>query len=336
MDNNFEKYLKDNLNKKKEMPSSIRDALNNTYNQLKKEKPKKNLWRKTAIVACVVLALGTTLSFDSVRANVKAFLGFNDTGIHEAIKNDFVNNTQASSIDKGINITLENFFADNNKSGLNFKLNFEDISLLKNLESCDLEFRLKDKNGNYMYEFISDTKILKNKNIISGIGYESKGILNKKENSFEYDIVLRDSNGNLKDLNNSTLEIETLHLFYKSNTKSIDGTWSIPIKWDKKITTKKYMQESSSNKIKILSAICENTSLNLQFEFKGNIDENIVLKTKLIDENNNIYSPDGLSLEENGDLNTIKANFPITTYNNSKKLKLIIEGIGETYLVPIE
>lgn len=336
MDNNFEKYLKNNLNKKKEMPSSIKNALNDTYSQLKKEKPKNNPWKKRAIAACVVFALGTTISFDSVRANIKAFLGFNDAGIHEAVKNDFITGTESSSKDKGITITLTDFFADNHKAGLNFKIYFEDSSLLKNLEDCFLQFRLKDKNEIYIDESISDTKTLKNPNghLFSGMSAKLNSI-NKKENSIECSVILEDSDGKSKDLNNSVLEIETLNLFYKSNTKFINGTWNIPIKWTKKINTKKYKQKGSSDKIKILSATCENTSLNLQFEFKSDFDENVVHRIKLIDENNNIYKVDLISFGKDGDLDIIKANFPITSYSNLKKLKLSIERVGETYLVPV-
>lgn len=54
---------------------------------------------------------------------------------------------------------------------------------------------------------------------------------------------------------------------------------------------------------------------------------------KIIDEDGNDYQAKGFELSTQNGETIISTNFPITSYNNSNKLKLIVKEIGEVELL---
>ena len=95
-----------------------------------------------------------------------------------------------------------------------------------------------------------------------------------------------------------------------------------------------YAMQDQSSVIQVSKANANPTSLNLTFSLDGAYeDENIFSDMKIVDDDGNEYGVTGFRKSTENNKTIISTNFQTTSYNNSKKLKLIIEGIGEVELL---
>ncbi|MBE1556803.1 DUF4179 domain-containing protein [Sporosarcina limicola] len=348
-----EKYTKE----EKEMPVDVRQSLDRTYDSIRTQsKKKKNrfIWKRITAAACALLITGAVLTNEQVRASINDFFSFGDRGIERAVSEGFSQENNSTATDQNINITLKQSFADANKIGMSFQLEFEDSKTFDNdVIKVAMHYRLKNGDGEYIQEFISDTKPLKGKGgYISGLR-ENNPMLDIKTGIVQYDVVLEFNKGNIPNLEDAVVEIESIILFldydarelikefgerYDSPVTIIDGKWDLAVAnqdESKPVSTIEYVMDDPLSIIQVASAMAKPTSFNLNFSVDQVFEDEspFVFTMKVIDEEGNEYESDGFTIETRDNQTHISTNFPISSYNNSEKLRFIIEDIGEVELL---
>ncbi|MBS4179425.1 DUF4179 domain-containing protein [Lederbergia citrea] len=343
MNTKFEKEFDQVMNEKKEMPINVRQSLDKSYDIIRaRSKKKKNsfIWKRITAAACALIATGIVLSNEHVIASINNFFNFGDKGIERAVTEGFTQESNSTDTDQNIKITLKQHFSDSNKLGVSFQLEFEDPTILKNdVREISMDYRLKNGDGEYIVEFIPDTKSKKgNSGYISSLE-DQNPILDVKTGKVQYDVIIDSNKGVIPSLNDAVIEVESVNVFYVTEgLKKIDGKWDLPVankEKGKSIAITEFTMHDQSSNIHVSSAKANPTSLNLTFSV-NKVFENespFVEKMKIIDKEGNEYHPDGFSIETKNNKTIISTNFPITSYNNSKKLKLIVEDIGEVELL---
>ena len=339
MKNNFEKEFNQMMNEKKEIPVKVRQSLDQSYNiiRAKSKKNKANfIWKRIAVAACTLIVTGVVLTNENVMASINEFFNFGDKGIEQAVNNGFIQENNSTVTDNGIKITLDKHFSDENKLGISLQLAFDDSTVLKGAREVTMDYRIKNGNGEYIEEFIPDTKPLKGDNkYISG--YEEQNpIMDVKAGRVQYDGVFDSNGGVITDLVDAVIEIESIKVFYSTGErKDIDGNWVLPVankNSDSNVIIQYSMQDQTSV-IEVSKAHANPTSLNLTFSLDGTYEnENTFEDMKIVDEDGTEYGVTGFRKITKNNETIISTNFPITSYNNSEKLKLIVEGIGEVEL----
>lgn len=339
MDNNFEKQLNKILNEEKEIPSVVRISLDRTYDRIRAVPKKKNrVVGKIAAAVCCVVILGAMVTNESVRAGIKTFFDFNDKGVEKAINEGWINENSSSVCDNGVEVTLDSYFADSNKIGLSVKLKFNDSKILKGIDKVSLDYRIKNGDGQYIEEFISDTKPLKGKNqYISNVNDKDSKI-DLENNEVQYDVIFESEEGSIPKLENAVVEVESVKLFKNNKkVKDIDGIWNLELNGGKSNDSNpvEYKVVNNESKIEIISAKSSPTSFNITFSVDGEcIDEKefMIKDIKLIDQNGKEYQSSGYSSELKNNKTIISTNFPLSSYGDLDKLKLVVPSMREVEL----
>ncbi|MBM7602465.1 hypothetical protein JOC75_000435 [Metabacillus crassostreae] len=338
----FENELNQVMNEKKDIPVKVRQSLDQTYDIIRtKSKKRKNnfIWKRVATAACTLILASIVLTNEHVRAGMNELFNFGDQGIEQAINNGFIQEDKSSVTDQGIKILLDKHFSDENKIGLSFQLVFEDPSILNKAEEISMDFRLKNGDGDYIAEIIPDTKSLKGDNSYIG-GYEPQNpVLDIKTGEIQYDVLLNSNEGVIPILKDTIIEVESVNVFNETGTpKKINGDWKLSVtnsNKEKSASTIQYVMQDQTSVFRISKAKANPTSLNLIFSLDGIYDDenSFAHRMKIINEDGNVYEAGGFSMSTKNNETMISTNFPITSYNHSKKLKLIVEEIGEVELV---
>ena len=341
MKNSFEKEFDQMMSEKKEIPLKVRKSLDQSYNIIRAKSKKKKvnfIWKRVAAAACALIVTGVVLANENVMASINEFFNFGDKGIEQAVNNGFIQVSNSAITDQGIKITLDKHFSDANKLGLNFHLAFEDPSILNNVREVSMDYRLKNGDGEYIYEFIPDTKPLKGDNrYISGSEHQNP-ILDINTGDIQYDVITDSNEGVIPSLRDAVIEVESVNVFYNTGEiKKIDGNWKLSVASTNKEKLNEiieYAMQDQSSVIQVSKANANPTSLNLTFSLDGTYeDENTFADMKIVDDDGNEYGVTGFRKSTENNKTIISTNFQTTSYNNSKKLKLIIEGIGEVELL---
>ncbi|MGE7184496.1 DUF4179 domain-containing protein [Peribacillus sp. NPDC006672] len=340
MKNNFEKEFNEMMNEKQEMPVKVRQSLDQTYDIIRAKSKKKKanfVWKRVAVAACALIVTGVVLTNEHVMAGINGFFNFEDKGIEQAVNNGFTQENNSTVTDQHIKIILDKHFSDANKLGMSFQLVFEEPSILNNAEEVSMDYRLKNGDGKYIEEFIPDTKPLKGDKIyISSYSYQNP-ILDIKTGRIQYEVLLNSNEGDIPTLKDAVVEIESVNIFYGTEkNKKIDGNWELSVaNKEKPNVTGQYAMQDQASVIQVSNAHANPTSLNLTFSLDGiYANENTFAnRMKIIDEDGNEYRAKGFDMSTKNKETIISTNFPITSYNNSQKLKLIVEGIGEVELL---
>jgi len=336
MNDKFEKEFTQMMEEKKEIPVHVRQSLDQTYEMIRaksKNKTVNSIWKRVAAAACALIVTGVVLTNGNVVASLNEFFNFGDKGIEQAVNNGFVQDNNSTVSDNGINITLDKHFSDANKIGISLQIAFDDPTILENVMDVSLDYRLKNGDGEYIGEFIPDTKPLKGKSRYIAGYTEQNPILNVKAGRVQYDAVFDSSEGSIPPLKDAVLEIESVDVFYNTGElKKIDGNWTLAmVNKENSDTITQYAMQDETSIIQVSKAEANPTSLNVTFSLEG-IYENGNKPMKIIDEEGHEYEATGFNLMTKGKETMISTNFPITSYNNSEKLKLIVEEIGEVEL----
>lgn len=343
MNDNFEKEIKQLLNEKKEMPTVVRKSLNHSYDVIRaksKKKKQNKVWKQVAVVACSIIVAGGLFTNEHVRASISELFDFNDKGIERAVEEGFTEKSNSAVTDQGITVALNEYFADEHKLGFSFQLTFEDTSVLqKPVRQISFDYRLKNGDGEYIIENIPDTKPLKGtgKYFISD-GEDKLVFMDAKTGRLQYDIVRESEVGDIPELRDAVIEIESVNIFYENDEmKKIDGVWNLPIENStkkEKSTKVEYIAAEQSSNIKLISAKASPTSLNLSFSVDEIVkDENAFIDMKVVDEKGEEYtSSQGYSTEVENDKTIVYANFPITSYDKMETITLKTRSFGEIKL----
>ena len=341
MKNNFEKEFNQMMNERKEIPVKVRQSLDQSYDIIRAKSKKKKvnfIWKRVATAACALIVTGVVLTNEHVMAGINEFFNFGDKGIEQAVNNGFTQENSSAVTDQGIKITLDKHFSDANKLGISFQLVFEDPSILNNAEEVSMDYRLKNGDGEYIGEFIPDTKSLKGDNRYISSSDHQNPILDVKTGRIQYEVLLNSNEGIIPNLKDAVIEVESVNILYDTEEiKKIDGKWELSVAnkdKEKSNLTVQYAMQDQSSVIQVSKANANPTSLNLTFSLDGIYEnENNFIDMKITDEDGNEYQATGFRMSTKNNETIISTNFPITSYNNSKKLKLIVGGIGEVELL---
>ncbi|WHY86515.1 DUF4179 domain-containing protein [Neobacillus novalis] len=342
MFNNFDKELNNILNEEKEIPFTVRQSLDKTYDSIRKQsKQKKRKFNRNGIIAVVAsacLVVGLTVSNDNVKAGIYEFFNFHDKGIERAVNEGFTQDSKSVASDKNIKVMLDHYFSDNNKIGLSFQMVFKDKSLLdKGVEEVSLNYRIINGDGEYIDEFVSDKKKLHGTNKYISSIENKNGPIDLKAGTVQYDAVLDSNEGTIPLLKNAVIEVESV-IFNNGDGefKVINGNWRLKLgEHTKAFSNIEYAMKNTSSKVQVTSAIANPTSLNITFALDGVIEnENLIGgRMHITDENGEKYQPNAFSMKVKDNQTIISTNFPVSSYADANRLKLVVEEIGETDLV---
>ena len=258
--------------------------------------------------------------------------------VEQAVNNGFIQESNSPITDQGIKIALDKHFSDANKLGLNFHLVFEDPSILNDVREVSMDYRLKNGDGEYIDEFIPDTKHLKGDNRYITGAENQNPLLDTKMGRVQYDVLSDSNEGVIPPLKDAVIEVESVNVFYNTGEfKKIDGDWNLSVtnkNKEKPDTIIQYVMLDQSSAIQVSKANANPTSLNLTFSLDGIYEnENTFADMKIIDEDGSEYGVTGFRMSTKNNKTIISTNFQTTSYNNSNKLKLVIEDIGEVELL---
>ncbi len=338
----MDKELSQMMNEKREIPNNVRQSVDQAYDLIRSKSKKKKVhfvWKRIAAIACALIVTAIVLTNEHVIAGINGFFNFGDQGVEQALNNGFSQANDSTAMDKGIQITLGDYFLDANKLGISFQFEFEDPSVLKNMEDMSIDYRIKNGDGEYIAESIPDTKPLKGEKIyISGLDYHLSKV-DEKTGNVQVDVLMDSYQGNIPALEDAVIEVESVNVFYNvDELKKIDGDWKLSLMnpdKQKVDSLVQYSMQDASSTIQILEANANPTSLHISFEVDGTYEDEstFIDQMKVIDEDGKEYFSNGFSRELTNNGTIISTHFPFTSYNTSNHLKLMIDGIGEVDLI---
>ncbi|MEI3614260.1 DUF4179 domain-containing protein [Pseudogracilibacillus sp. SO30301A] len=342
MNNNMDKELSQMMNEKREIPNNVRQSVDQAYDLIRSKGKKKKVqyvWKRIAAVACALIVTGIVLTNEHVIAGINGFFNFGDQGVEQALNNGFSQANDSVATDKDIKITLGNYFLDKNKLGVSFQLEFEDPTVLKSMEDMSIDYRIKNGDGEYIVEFIPDTKPLKGEErYISGLDYQLSNV-DESTGRAQLDVLMESHQGNIPTLEDAVVEVESVNVFYDiDKLEKIDGDWKLSVTNPEKQnvdTLVQYVMQDASSTIQVSEANANPTSLHISFKVDGTYEDEstFVDQMKVIDEDGKEYFSNGFSRVLKNNETIISTNFPFTSYNTSNYLKLMIDGIGEVDLI---
>ena len=113
MKTDFEKEFEKVMIEEKEIPVTVRQSLDSTYNTIRTQsKKKKNrfIWKQVTAAACALLITGAVFTNEQVRAGVNDFFSFGDKGIERAVSEGFVQENNSTATDQNITMKLSKIF----------------------------------------------------------------------------------------------------------------------------------------------------------------------------------------------------------------------------------
>lgn len=344
MRKNIDDEIKNLLNKEESIPMSIRNKKEDAFNIIrdmgsKDMKNKRNLFgKKNIAVATVVIVGGITLT-SPVLANLKDLI-FNGRykGVQTAIDNGYEQNIEgAYSESNGIKIEVVKAVVDPTMINLKFKVSSEDIKSIKKFKYVENgpsinAFNITDDKGRVI-QFYDDKEGIGTKPIIDENGKEvwllsgmdeSVDIKDIDNGNVYFDIILNSSEGNLGEIKSLNLQTNKI-----SNLK---GYWKLDIKLDKSMTNNdmvNYIATVSNDNVEVLEAKSMATGIKVKFIVNTPIDESIISKVKLVNEDGIEYRTDrpGWMESENGK-DIVEITFEASKFDNLDEFDFVIEDLN--------
>lgn len=343
MYNNIDDQIKNLLNKEEIIPMSIRNKKEEAFNiirdmESKDTKNKRNLFSKKNIaVATVVIVGGITLT-SPILANVKNLI-FNGRykGVQTAIDNGYEQNIKGVySESNGIRLEVIKAVVDQTMINLKFKVSSEDIENIKKFEYDENgpsinTFNITDDKGRVIQFYDEEgtgTKPIIDENgkevwLVSGSD-ESVDINDKSNGNLYFDIMLNSAEGNLGGIKSLNLQTNKI--------ANLKGDWKLEVKLDKVITDNdalNYVTTGSNDNVEVLEAKGIATGIKVKFMVNVPIDESIISKVKLVDEDGVEYKTDrpGWMEVENGK-DIVEITFEASKFDNLDKFDFVIEDLN--------
>ncbi|MEG1311045.1 MAG: DUF4179 domain-containing protein [Peptostreptococcaceae bacterium] len=344
MRKNIDDEIKNLLNKEESIPLSIRNKKEDTFNIIrdmgsKDMKNKRSLFgKKNIAVATVVIVGGITLT-SPILANVKDLI-FNGRyqGVQTAIDNGYEQNIEGVySESNGIKLEVVKAVVDPTMINLKFKVSSEDIDSMKKFKYVENgpsinTFNITDDKGRVI-QFYDDKEGTGTEPIIDENGKEvwllSGGdeLVNTKDignGNVYFDIMLNSSGGNLG-------EIKSLNL-QTNKIANLKGDWKLDIKLDESMTNNNvvnYIATASNGNVEVLEAKGMDTGIKVKFMVNTPIDESIISKVKLVDEDGIEYRTDrpGWMEVDNGK-DIVEITFEASKFDNLDEFDFIIDDLN--------
>ncbi|MGL4796526.1 MAG: DUF4179 domain-containing protein [Paraclostridium sp.] len=345
MHKNIDNQIKDLLNKEEVIPNSVRNKKEEAFDMIRnmennEVKVKRSLFSKKNIAIATVVILGGISLTTPILANVKDLI-FNGRykGVQTAIDNGYEQNVEGiASESNGINIEVIKVIADPTMMNLKFKVSSDDIKKISEFKYTENgpsinTFNITD-DRNRVIQFYDEegtgTKPIIDENgkevwLVSG-GDESVDISDIDNGNIYFDIMLNSSEGNLEGIKSLSLQTHQI--------ANLKGNWKIDVELDEMMTTNdeiKYITIESNDKVEVLEATGMVTGIKVRFKVNTPIDESIISKVKLVDENGVEYKSDrpGMMKVENGK-DIVEITFEASKFDNIDKFDFVVENLDNT------
>lgn len=345
MHKNIYNQIKDLLNKEEVIPNSVRNKKEEAFDMIRnmennEVKVKRSLFSKKNIAIATVVILGGISLTTPILANVKDLI-FNGRykGVQTAIDNGYEQNVEGiASESNGINIEVIKVIADPTMMNLKFKVSSDDIKKISEFKYTENgpsinTFNITD-DRNRVIQFYDEegtgTKPIIDENgkevwLVSG-GDESVDISDIDNGNIYFDIMLNSSEGNLAGIKSLSLQTNQI--------ANLKGNWKIDVEFDEMMTTNdeiNYITIESNDKVEVLEATGMATGIKVRFKVNTPIDESIISKVKLVDENGVEYKSDrpGMMKVEDGK-DIVEITFEASKFDNIDKFDFVVENLDNT------
>lgn len=344
MNINVDKKIENELKKDIQLPQSVLNKINEAFEEIRIEEPKKSKlafeFNRKLIAALIIISIFSVLTINpKVLASISSF--FKDKGVQKAANNGYIQTLPENAVkDNGITMNIDNVVADKTKIGISFTLKFDDISEIKDVNDIKLGLNVKDNNDRVIFENLQEgiyTPIQ--------VGQEwSTDISNKDNGELKYYLIMYSTEGELYNINNLSIKIDSIKLYEEDvrYNNDIEGEWNFSLDLNDKVTSGeqvKYNTIINNEIVNIISAEVNPTGMLLNFVINSKVDENIVSKVVITDENGNKFerfNSARMNTTSNGGVE-VSMMFDVTTFDNLDKLKLIVKDIeGKDIVLDLE
>ena len=340
MKKNIDDFMREDMNKKQQLPTSIRSAFDQSYAQIRQQPKKKakNSWLKPVSAAAAAVALSATvlLTNDTALAKLQALLGIDDSGLETAMEHGDVHSIMQTQTSENTTLTLDSFFADSFRIGLQFTINSEYI-MKGDVNSLSFEYRLFDANGKEVDAFVSDTKEIAGPGLFGSAEIQFDVL---KDNQATMSYVAGATTTTVPSLEEAQLIVEAIHIVdYKGNVTSINGEWVFNLK-DTNTMQQKYVAENTVSGLTLQQAIVTNGSMQVSYIIDGLDEDNShpIFETAIVNSKGEAFYVKNAHVErlENEQKTMIHLVFPYSMWNEEQSLSLKVDGYEELKLIKKE
>ena len=337
MKENIDELMKEDMNKEQTLPASVRIAFDQSYEQIRKQAKKKSkLSRlKPIAAAAAAITLGTTilLTNDTALAKLQAFLGINDPGLDTAALNGDLQTIAQTQHSENVTITLDNFFADAYRLGLQFKIEAAQISKV-DLNYLGFEYRLFDATGKEIDAAVSDTKKIAGPGLFDSAELQ---VTNVKDGHATLEYVAGATTTTVPSLEGAQLVVEAVHfLDNDGGITSVNGKWAFDLT-SVNVIKQVYVAENSVPGITLEQAIVTNGSMQVKYKINGLDEDNShpLFETAIVNSKGESFYVTNAHVErlENEQKTMINLVFPYSVWNEEQQLSLKVKGYEPLTLV---
>lgn len=341
---NIDKKIENEFKKDIQIPQSVLNKINEAFEEIRIEEPKKSKWilkfNRKLIASLIIISIFSVIAINpKVLASISSF--FKDKGIQKAANNGYIQTLPENKVrDNGVTMNIDDVVADKTKIGISFTFKFDDISKIKDVNDIQLGLNVKDNNDRVIFENLQEgiyTPIQ--------VGQEwSADISNKDNGEIKYYLKIYSTEGELYNINNLSIKIDSIKL-YEEDVRyhsDIEGEWSFSLDLDDKFVkgdTVKYNSINNNEIVNVISVEVNPTGMLLNFVINSKVDENILSKIVITDENGNEFERANsatMNATSSGG-SELSMMFDVTTFDNLDKLKMIVKDIeGKDIVLDLE
>lgn len=341
MKSDIDKIIENELKRDTEIPQSVLNKINNAFNEIRIEKNEvpKSIFKfnkKLVVSFIVIFIIGIITVNPRVIAGINSL--FKDRGVQKAANNGYIQEVKENLVNNnGVSIKIDDVVADKTKIAISFTFKFEDIDKLKNVNGMQLGLNIKDNNERIILEHLQE-------GIRSPyfVGTESSIDTSNIDNGkIKYYLKMYSTDGQLNNINSLSINIDEIKLYEEDirNNEKIEGEWNLSLDLDEKFINEdsvKYNVVNNNDIVNIISAEAHPTGILLNFIINSKVDENVISKISIVDENGNEFDRFNsvkMNTASNGGAE-ISMMFDLTTFDNLDKFKMIVKDIeGEDIIL---
>lgn len=321
------------------LSSGARQAFDASYASIREQANRSRRRKQRRIGGVVMMAAAAMLvfilSFDGTAlAAIDRLFKFGDRGIDQVVLTNGGERPDAITTDQDVSITLERVIADRHQLALRFVLTKEKTRW-EDVTDVSLDYRVRSEDGSYIDEMVPDTKLLKGKGVMRS---HQVNMMVDESGSLVYEVLSEAGDKDIPSLEGATIEIETVRLFRDGETDTIEGDWRLPIEQVTMQAAIRYEADDAVSPLDVGNVVVDLTSMRIELTVNGDdYDENYFIDhVKLRDANGNVYNIEsGYSRSVRAGKTNLVFQVPFTSRDAGPELMLIVEGIGQVKLLPV-
>lgn len=346
MKQSFEKEFSQLMGQKTPVSQMSRVKFDQAYEQIRQQQVTSNSqiskrqgwWPRLVVVAIGIILLTTILAQQPVIAKLQDLLGFNSEW-KRGLAENIIKENQGSVSDQGIIISLTENLSTRDAIGFSYRIVFENTKLLEGAQKVNMDYRIKNGNGQYLVEFIPDTKAFKGDQQWHSQYINEMANVVKESDSVSGTEQYISYNDTVPLLKGAVLEIESVRLFYEGDqTKIIEGQWVIPLEdGDERGGNSLVVYEPQANNPDIIIHQAEVSATKMTISFSVIGKSGIELETQRFhvkDQSGKMFKNNSYQLVNEETQPVIVASFPLTNQEEEQILTLYLDDVGEVVLQP--